>query len=88
MDQIRDKGLDMNEYFRSESHTGASFSWTDDYELCMVLDTVTGEPERAFSGGNSIGTFSEAKQYTMNKTGWEKRTVIVRLNAISAHQMI
>ncbi len=71
----------MGEYLRTETHQFC------DTELCMVLDTVTGKPERAFEIGNSIGSFSEALEYLKNKKGWEDRTIIVKLNCVQGFKI-
>jgi len=62
----------MSEYRRNETHQFC------DTELVMVLDTVTGKPER-FRNNDSIGVFQDALDYIERKKGWENRTVIVKM---------
>lgn len=57
-----------------------------DAELAMVMDTVTGKPER-FSHGESIGSLEDAISYVAKKDGWEDRTVIVKLHCIKPYQI-
>lgn len=74
------------EHFRSENYAGDIYQWCD-AELVMILDSVTGKPERFGDSMNSIGTLGEAKKFASERKGWEERMVIVRLCCISAHKI-
>jgi hypothetical protein len=52
----------------------------------MVLDTVTGKPER-FGGDNAVMTIKKAMEYLGAKKGWEDRTVLVRMNCIMGFEL-
>lgn len=58
--------------------------WVD-ADLCVVLDEVTGEPQRFGSKGGSIGTLEEALAHCKAAArGYNDRYVIVRLSCIKA----
>lgn len=74
------------EHFRTTNdNTNTTFQWIDS-DLFMVLDRVTGKPER-IAHNDSIGTLQEARLYVESRKGWEDRMIIVRLNAISAYRV-
>ena len=68
------------EYARAERY--GKLYQLHDAELCMVLDTVTGQPERAFPSNSSIGTLEQALSFL--KSYPSDRRVIVRLSCIQA----
>lgn len=72
----------MAEHKRTKNpHSGDTYQWVD-ADRCMVLDAVTGQPERFGDACNSIGSFDEALDYVGNRPGWESRMVIVKLPCI------
>ena len=60
----------MPEHTRTEK-----YQWVDS-QLCMVIDKVTGKPEKFTAGRNAIGSLKEALDYVANSKGWEKREII------------
>ena len=73
---------EMSEYMRTGTYQFC------DTELVMILDTVTGEPQRFGPGHNSIDSLQEALKFIANhKKGWESRTVIVRLQCIKGFKL-
>ena len=52
-------------------------------DLYMVLDVVTGKPERFGKHMNSIGTKLEAIKYLESSDMWMDRRVIVKLDCIT-----
>lgn len=74
----------MREYQRTTNARGDIFQWTS-AEACMVLDAVTGEPQRFGKHQNSVGYIEEALEYVKHRPGWEDRMVIVRLSAIRGY---
>lgn len=77
----------MTEYARTiNSNNGAVHQWVD-AERCMVLDLVTGEPQRFGAGHNIIGTFEEAIAYANEKHGWEGRTVVIKMSCVVAFEV-
>lgn len=75
------------EHQRTKDHMGNIYQWYD-AERVMVLDVVTGKPERFAAVNNSIGTLEEALEYVNNYKGWESRFVIVRLQCIVAGKIV
>jgi len=71
----------MSEYRRNETHQFC------DTELVMVLDTVTGKPERFGEGRDSVGNLSDALDYLERKKGWESRTIIVNMQCIQGFKI-
>ena len=49
-------------------------------DLYMVLDVVTGKPERFGDNLNSMGTKLEAIKYLESRGSWIDRLVIVKLD--------
>lgn len=70
----------MAEYGRTTTHRGV-YQFVD-AEICMIFDTVTGEPQRFGKSCNSVGTFEEAIEYVKGCDGWVDRLAIVRLPAV------
>lgn len=68
------------EYARNEK-----YHFCDDNELCMVVDKVTGKPQR--SGGNAIVTLEQALKYVKNYTGWGDRMIIVKFSCIRGFKL-
>ena len=67
----------MAEYKRTGTHQFC------DSDLCMVLDTVTGEPERAFRHSNSVGPLKEALEYVSDRDGgwaWAASGRVIKKN--------
>ena len=60
-----------------------------DTDLCMVVDTVTGEANRFGEGHNSIGTLSDALDYLEQHagSGWDDRTVIVKMQCVKGFEL-
>ena len=71
------------EYQRTQDGAGTLWQWYD-AERVMVLDVVTGKPERFANGNESIGTMEDALSYVKARIGWEQRLVIVRLQCVAA----
>lgn len=69
------------EYQRTQNNVGETIQWVDSVNA-MVLDSVTGEPQRFGQSLNSIGTLQEAAEYVTTRPGWEDRMVIVKLETI------
>lgn len=67
----------MPEYYRDEKHQFC------DADLCMVIDTHTGEHVRCFPSCSSVGVFSEALDWLI-KRGCRERNAIVKLNCVGA----
>lgn len=75
----------MSEYFRTSNYGGNKFQWVDS-RLCMVLDTITGKPEKI--SGQCIVPVIIASEYVRKyKKGWEDRTVIVFLDCIQGFKI-
>lgn len=70
----------VNEYSK-EVH-----QWVD-AERCMVIDSVTGKPERFGTFHNSIGTFDDALEYVSKRSGWEERMIIIKMNCVVAYKV-
>lgn len=51
-------------------------------QMVMVLDSVTGEPQRM--RGKSIARMKDAMQLIAARPGWEERLVIVKLDCVVA----
>ncbi len=74
------------EQFRTDNkYINQQFLWRNE-ELCMVLDKVTGKPER-FANNDAIGSFALAKEYVSHRHGLEDRLVIVKMNCIAARKL-
>lgn len=71
------------EYKRTVDGAGNVYQWYD-ADRAMVLDQVTGTPERFSECANSVGTIDEAISYVKRRIGWESRLVIVRLQCVVA----
>lgn len=71
----------MAEYARSRDGAGTLYQWVD-AERVMILDAVTGEPQRFGPRHDSIGLLKDALEHVTSRIGWEGRLVIVRLQAI------
>lgn len=71
------------EYARSTDYVERTWQWCDS-QKAMVLDLVTGEPQRFGKGMNSIGTLEDAVEYASSRTGWENRMVVVKLDCVAA----
>lgn len=69
------------EYKRTKDATGRIYQWVD-AEMVMIIDIVTGEPQR-FSG-NATGHIDAALAYVEMMPGWETRLAIVRIPCIRA----
>lgn len=76
----------MAEHFRKKDYAGNLYQWAD-CELCMILDSVTGEPQRFGKFMNSIGTLEEAKKHCFISPDGPNRNVIVILNGIKEYQI-
>ena len=74
----------MSEYQRTVDGAGTIYQWVDS-EICMVIDMVTGEPQRVL--GNATCTFEQALQHTKNMLGWEGSLAIVKLPCIRAFKV-
>lgn len=74
------------EYQRTQDGAGNLWQWYD-AERVIVIDTVTGKPERFAEGCNGIGTMEEALAYVKSRIGWEPRLVIVRLQCVAAGKL-
>lgn len=69
------------EYKRTKDGAGTIYHWVDS-EMVMVIDTVTGEPQRI--AGNFTGHIDDALKYVEMRPGWETRLAIVRIPCIRA----
>lgn len=74
------------EYQRTKDGAGNIWQWYD-AERVMVLDIVTGEPERFTNFLNSIGSMEDALAYVRKRVGWEDRLAIVRLQCVVAEEV-
>ena len=69
----------MAEYKRDKHHQYC------DTELCMVMDTVTGDKYRFAKdrkNNHTIGTVEQALDFVSNMTGWQDRTIIIKMQCI------
>lgn len=71
----------MTEYARATDGAGNVYQFVDS-EICMVLDRVTGEPQRFGESRLAIGTFEEALKFVTSRKGWEDRWALVRVPAV------
>jgi hypothetical protein len=71
----------MAEYARATDGAGNVYQFVD-AEICMILDTVTGEPQRFGKHHNATASFEEALEFVKRNIGWETRWAIVRLPAV------
>lgn len=74
------------EHQRTQDVSGAVWQWVDTVNA-MVLDAVTGEPQRFGKNLQSVGTLQEAAEYVSKRPGWEDRMVIVKLETIRAFKV-
>lgn len=74
------------EYQRTQNGIGETFQWVDSVSA-MVLDAVTGEPQRFGPAHHSIGTIRDAAEYVGRRPGWEGRLVIVKLETIRGFKL-
>lgn len=70
------------EHFRYFDHTGGKHQWVDSQSMCMILDRVTGEPQRFGKAMLSIGTLKDAKSTCFRTPRSPSRCVIVMLDSI------
>ena len=70
----------MAEYGRTETHQFC------DTEVCMVIDVVTGKPERLF-GGNAVMPFYEALEFLKRSTFGAGRYVVIKLQGVRGFKL-
>ena len=75
----------MTEYFRTKTHQFC------DVNLCMIIDTITGEPQK-FGGRNIVGTLEEAIKLLKEhdeKVPWNciDRLIIVKVDCIKGFKL-
>jgi hypothetical protein len=74
------------EYARTKNHIGETYQWADS-QTYMVLDMITGKPERFGSTKNSCGGLQDAIDYVSSIKGCEDRLIIVPMPCIRAFKI-
>lgn len=74
----------MMEHFRDKMPDNKIYQAVDS-QSAMVIDIVTGKPERFGPYNNSVDTVEEAIEYIKLhfKDGWSTRFIIVKMESIS-----